>query len=90
MKGVTAPAKTKEQSKGGIEMQLSKELIRFIRQTNRLSQREFADRIGVSNSYIALVENGIKPVTANLSEKITKEFDIDVDYIEAAKRFIDV
>ena len=71
-------------------MQLSKELVRFIRQNNRLSQREFADRIGVSNSYIALVENGIKPVTANLSKKIAKEFDIDVDYIEAAKRFIDV
>ncbi|WP_251460094.1 helix-turn-helix domain-containing protein [Weizmannia agrestimuris] len=71
-------------------MQLSKELIRFIRQNNRLSQREFADRIGVSNSYIALVENGIKPVTPNLSKKITKEFDIDVDYIEAARRFIDV
>ena len=69
-------------------MLLSRQLIRFIRQNNRLSQREFADRIGVSNSYIALVEAGIKPVTANLSEKITKEFDIDVDYIEAARRFI--
>lgn len=71
-------------------MLLSRDLVRFIRQTNRLSQREFASRIGVSNSYIALVENGIKPVTANLSKKIAKEFGIDVDYIEAAKRFIDV
>lgn len=71
-------------------MLLSRDLVRFIRQTNRLSQREFADRIGVSNSYIALVETGIKPVTANLSEKITKEFSIDTDYIEAARRFIDV
>lgn len=71
-------------------MLLSRDLIRFIRQTNQLSQREFADRIGVSNSYIALVEAGIKPVTANLTKKITREFGIDVDYIEAAKRFIDV
>ncbi|MED4311680.1 helix-turn-helix transcriptional regulator [Heyndrickxia coagulans] len=71
-------------------MLLSRQLIRFIRQNNRLSQREFANRLGVSNSYIALVENGIKPVTASLSKKIAKEFDIDVDYIEAAKRFIDV
>ncbi|MGG3707363.1 helix-turn-helix domain-containing protein [Heyndrickxia coagulans] len=71
-------------------MLLSRELVRFIRQNNRLSQREFADRIGVSNSYIALIENGIKPVTANLSKKIAKEFDIDVDYVEAARRFIDV
>ncbi|KYC65206.1 helix-turn-helix domain-containing protein [Heyndrickxia coagulans] len=71
-------------------MQLSKEFVRFIRQNNRLSQREFADRIGVSNSYVALVETGIKPVTPNLSKKIAKEFDIDADYIEAARRFIDV
>lgn len=71
-------------------MLLSRQLIRFIRQTNRLSQREFADLIGVSNSYIALVESGIKPVTANLSKKIADTFGIDVDYIEAAKRFIDV
>lgn len=71
-------------------MLLSRELVRFIRQNNRLSQREFANRLGVSNSYIALVETGIKPVTANLSKKIAKEFDIDVDYVEAARRFVDV
>lgn len=71
-------------------MLLSRQLIRFIRQNNRLSQREFADRIGVSNSYIALTEAGIKPVTANLSKKIAKEFDIDVDYVESARRFIEV
>ncbi|GER71313.1 hypothetical protein BpJC7_26160 [Weizmannia acidilactici] len=69
-------------------MLLSRQLVRFIRQNNRLSQREFANRLGVSNSYIALVETGIKPVTANLSKKIAKEFDIDVEYVEAAKRFI--
>nr|WP_017553577.1 helix-turn-helix transcriptional regulator [Heyndrickxia coagulans] len=71
-------------------MLLSRQLVRFIRQNNRLSQREFANRLGVSNSYIALVEAGIKPVTANLSKKIAKEFGVDVDYVEAARRFIDV
>lgn len=69
-------------------MRLTKEHVRFIRQTNQLSQRDLASKINVSHSYIALVECGLKPVTANLSQKIVNEFGIDVDYIIAAERFI--
>ncbi|MGG3694492.1 helix-turn-helix domain-containing protein [Heyndrickxia ginsengihumi] len=69
-------------------MLLTKELVRFIRQTNRLGQRAFASRLNVSHSYIAMIETGRKPVTAGLSLRIAREFEIDVDYIENARRFI--
>ena len=44
--------------------------LRAARQSNRLTQQKAADRIGVSQAYLALLESGRRPVTGELAKRI--------------------
>ena len=48
------------------------EQLRSARQTAGLTQQQAADRLGVSQAYLALLERGRRPVTAPLGMKIVK------------------
>jgi len=51
---------------------LRPEHLRSARQTAGLTQQQAADRLGVSQAYLALLERGRRPVTAPLGMKIVK------------------
>ncbi|MNJ58841.1 Helix-turn-helix domain protein [compost metagenome] len=63
--------------------------IQAIRLANGLTQREFAERIGVVISTLAMVEAGHRKVTDSLRFKIARHFPIDettAAVIENAKK----
>lgn len=51
---------------------LCPEQLRSARQTAGLTQQQAADRLGVSQAYLALLERGRRPVTAQIGPKIVK------------------
>lgn len=57
------------------------ERVAYIRQQNHLSQEEFAQRINVSQSHIANVEKGRKPLTAKLCKLICLEFMVREEWL---------
>ncbi|MEZ4443677.1 MAG: short-chain fatty acyl-CoA regulator family protein [Polyangiaceae bacterium] len=52
--------------------------VRGLRRREKLTQAQLADRLGVSGSYLNLIENNRRPITANLLLKLAKEFSIDL------------
>jgi predicted transcriptional regulator/DNA-binding XRE family transcriptional regulator len=52
--------------------------VRGLRRKEKLTQAQLAERLGVSASYLNLIENNRRPLTANLLLKLAKEFDIDL------------
>ena len=55
-----------------MDCRLRPEHLRSARQTTALTQQQAADRLGVSQAYLALLERGRRPVTARLGSKIVK------------------
>jgi transcriptional regulator with XRE-family HTH domain len=55
---------------------LRPEHLRAARQTAGLTQQQAADRLGVSQAYVALLERGRRPVTAQLGSKIVKLYGL--------------
>ena len=43
-----------------------------------MTQAVFAERLGVSASYLNLIENGRRPLPAGLLVKLAETFDVDV------------
>ncbi len=52
--------------------------VRALRRRENLSQVQLADRLGISPSYLNLIENNRRPLPANLLIKLAQIFDIDV------------
>ena len=55
---------------------MSPERLRSARQTAGLTQQQAADRLGVSQAYVALLERGRRPVTAQLGSRIVKLYGL--------------
>jgi predicted transcriptional regulator/transcriptional regulator with XRE-family HTH domain len=52
--------------------------IRRLRQERKLTQVEMAERLGISPSYLNLIEHDERPVTVALLLKLGKTFDVDL------------
>jgi predicted transcriptional regulator/DNA-binding XRE family transcriptional regulator len=52
--------------------------IRALRRRHEMTQAVFAERLGVSASYLNLIENGRRPLPAGLLVKLAETFDVDV------------
>ncbi len=50
--------------------------LKVVRQYHRLSQSDFADRIGISRSYVNELENGKKEPSIEILRKYSEFFDI--------------
>src|SRR6185437_16509478 len=55
--------------------------IREIRDTHKATQSAFAERIGISTSYLNQIENNQRPVSAALLLALAENFQIDIGAI---------
>lgn len=62
---------------------MNKEIIKFIRESYNMTQRDFAKIVSCSFSLIALVEIGKRRVTSNLENKIKVAFDLDEQQLQS-------
>src|SRR5262245_16138925 len=53
--------------------------VRSLRRRNRLTQAELAERLGISSSYLNLIEHDRRPLTAPLLLKLAQLFQLDLD-----------
>ncbi|MBY0029440.1 helix-turn-helix transcriptional regulator [Priestia aryabhattai] len=61
---------------------MDKEIIKQIRKSYNLNQRNFAERVNCSFSLIALVEVGKRRVTQDLENKVKKTFGLNEEKIK--------
>lgn len=52
--------------------------VRALRRREKMTQAQLADRLGISASYLNLIENNRRPLTANLLLKLAEHFDLDL------------
>ncbi|WP_248447435.1 helix-turn-helix domain-containing protein [Sinorhizobium meliloti] len=52
--------------------------VRDLRDSNRLTQGQFAERIGISTSYLNQIENNQRPVSAAVLLALAEKFQIDI------------
>ncbi len=62
---------------------MNKEIIKFIRASYNLNQRDFAKMVNCSFALIALVEVGKRRITYNLESKIKQAFNLDDQQLQA-------
>ncbi|MDZ5473735.1 XRE family transcriptional regulator [Bacillus sp. 31A1R] len=62
---------------------MNKEIIKFLRRSYNLTQRDFAKLVNCSYALIALVEVGKRTVTKDLETKIKEAFDLDEKQVES-------
>ncbi|AIE60159.1 helix-turn-helix domain-containing protein [Bacillus methanolicus] len=62
---------------------MNKEVIKFLRESYNMTQREFAKFVNCSYALIALVEVGKRRITENLENKIKIAFDLDDNQLES-------
>ncbi|MFT4416745.1 helix-turn-helix transcriptional regulator [Fredinandcohnia humi] len=68
---------------------LNKEIIKFLRKRNNMTQRDFAKAVNCSFALIALVEVGKRRITDNLEAKIKQTFDLDDKKISSIATLVD-
>lgn len=61
----------------------SEEAIKQLREFFDLSQKEMADRLGISKTYISLIESKKKAPSSKLLNQISTEFSVDCDWLES-------
>jgi len=59
--------------------------VRELRQENKATQAQFADRIGISISYLNQIENNQRPVSATVLLSLAEKFKIDLTGLAAGE-----
>src|SRR5215469_12427110 len=57
--------------------------VRTLRRGHGLSQVQLAERLGISASYLNLIESNRRPLPANLLIKVAQHFGVDLDSFAA-------
>ncbi|WP_164984840.1 helix-turn-helix transcriptional regulator [Ammoniphilus sp. CFH 90114] len=55
---------------------ITKFAIRFLRQTEGLTQKQFAEKVGISEGLLNNIESGYKRVSKNVSQKVTRAYNL--------------
>jgi transcriptional regulator with XRE-family HTH domain len=63
------------------------ETFRLIRLYSGMSQRDFAEFIGVSTATIAHIETGNRKVTPNIKAKLATKFDLTEDFLSYVEKY---
>ncbi len=58
-------------------------LLRGLRSRERLSQVEFAKKIGITQANLSKMENGTRPIGMAIAKRIAKAFDVNVNYFSS-------
>jgi transcriptional regulator with XRE-family HTH domain len=69
---------------------MDKNFIRLLRVTNGLSQREFAQKVGLSHGMVGFLETGDRKITLKTERKIKDAFGITEDKMDALLRLLKV
>lgn len=65
---------------------MNNEIFRLIRMQKRLSQRKFAEVIGISSGLVSLIEINERPVTRSTANKVMEAFKLtDEDLLTLIK-----
>ncbi|KKK38537.1 hypothetical protein WQ57_08010 [Mesobacillus campisalis] len=67
---------------------MNKEIIKFLRKSYNLNQRDFARIVNCSFALIALVEVGKRRVTEDLERKVKEAFDLDESQVQSISAII--
>jgi transcriptional regulator with XRE-family HTH domain len=67
---------------------MNKEIIKFLRKSYNLNQRDFARIVNCSFALIALVEVGKRRVTEDLERKVKEAFDLDENQVQSITAII--
>ncbi|MCC3355458.1 helix-turn-helix domain-containing protein [Bacillus sp. REN16] len=62
---------------------INKDIVKFLRKRNNMTQRDFAKAVNCSFALIALVEVGKRRITSNLETKIKESFNLDDQQISS-------
>ncbi|MFD2923883.1 helix-turn-helix domain-containing protein [Halobacillus naozhouensis] len=57
-----------------------------IRKIHRLSMKEMADYLNISQSYVNQIEKGREPVTGNVRDKVVNVFGLDNEKLVKIKK----
>jgi len=59
--------------------------VRLTRNKMNLTQSKFAKRIGISTSYLAEIETGVKSVNTRIIKLVSSEFNIDEHWLQTGE-----
>ena len=59
--------------------------VTWVRTTLNLTQREFAQRLGVHRNTVANIEKGLSPLTLKMLYQLEKEYDIPSEFLVSGK-----
>jgi antitoxin HigA-1 len=60
--------------------------VKAVRLAAKLSQGDFSEQLGISQSLLSMVENGKRPVSDRIRIRIAQAFGIGEETIEAIRR----
>ena len=63
------------------------EKFRLIRLYSGMSQRDFAEYIGVSTATVAHIETGNRVVTPMVTSKLAEKFDLTDDFLSYVEKY---
>ncbi|MFT8352431.1 helix-turn-helix transcriptional regulator [Clostridium saccharoperbutylacetonicum] len=58
------------------------EILKKLRNENKITQEKLADEIGVSRSLIGMIESGKQEGSIDIVKKVATYFNVSVDYLE--------
>lgn len=66
---------------------MTSELFRLIRLYSEMSQREFAEHLGLSLATVSYIETGQRSITPNVKAKIAAKFDLTDDFLAYIEKY---
>ena len=69
---------------------LNEKQLKSIRKRKKMTQKEFAQKLGYSEAYIQKLEQGKKPISEEFAKNLQKMVDLEQAYRKACKNYCEV